>query len=374
MQTPVLEYLKVLKSYSPDLRYIPRAGLYFFKFAFFEPFRILENIIYGKEIRAHKVHASPIFILGYYRSGTTHLQELLLQDSRFAYLNFFQCIFPSAFILTEKFFKVFFTAFASAIRFHHPAHNIPFHFDLPAEEDVALVSAGYRHASNWGQIFPRHFREFFNKTVFFESADPSFENSFAEEMKSLMRRVSYANAGKRLLLKSPPHTARIAHLYKTFPKAKFIFIHRDLYQTYKSNQKLWNSFRGQCLQNFTEAQANSEILWSMNKSFEIYNRDKFQVPKNSLIEVSYEDLQARPIEVMAKIYSQLQIEGYSTLKPKFEAYVEQCHGSNVDNYKYTTDDFVSVEKKCARWLQLWSYARPGARSAARSKSSKEVSL
>ena len=39
---------------------------------------------------------------------------------------------------------------------------------------------------------------------------------------------------KRLLIKSPIHTARIPLLRRLFPQATFIYIHRDPYAVYKS--------------------------------------------------------------------------------------------------------------------------------------------
>jgi len=39
---------------------------------------------------------------------------------------------------------------------------------------------------------------------------------------------------KRLLLKSPVHTARIKLLLKLFPDAQFVYIHRNPYDVFRS--------------------------------------------------------------------------------------------------------------------------------------------
>ena len=57
--------------------------------------RRLEAAIEGTRVEA------PIFVLGHYRSGTTHLHELLATDPRYASPNRFQTFNPRTFLLTE---------------------------------------------------------------------------------------------------------------------------------------------------------------------------------------------------------------------------------------------------------------------------------
>ena len=44
----------------------------------------------------------PLFILGHYRSGTTHLHNLLALDPQFAAPTFFQALNPHTFLTTER--------------------------------------------------------------------------------------------------------------------------------------------------------------------------------------------------------------------------------------------------------------------------------
>ncbi|MCH7688908.1 MAG: sulfotransferase, partial [Planctomycetes bacterium] len=44
----------------------------------------LEKAIYGRKIESAEVHP-PLFVLGLWRSGTTHLHNLLSRDDRFAF-------------------------------------------------------------------------------------------------------------------------------------------------------------------------------------------------------------------------------------------------------------------------------------------------
>src|SRR6516162_399987 len=60
-----------------------------------------ENRLYGAAVHSTKVQP-PLFILGIWRSGTTHLHNLLAQDDRFAYPTTYQVFYPRTFLTTEK--------------------------------------------------------------------------------------------------------------------------------------------------------------------------------------------------------------------------------------------------------------------------------
>src|SRR6185369_995061 len=54
---------------------------------------------------------------------------------------------------------------------------------------------------------------------------------------------------KQIILKSPPHTARIKVLLELFPNARFVHIVRDPYALYGSTIKLWKTlYKFQALQ------------------------------------------------------------------------------------------------------------------------------
>ena len=57
---------------------------------------------FGRRIEAARVEA-PLFILGHYRSGTTHLHNLLALDPQFASPTFFQVLTPHTFLTNERF-------------------------------------------------------------------------------------------------------------------------------------------------------------------------------------------------------------------------------------------------------------------------------
>lgn len=353
---PIIQYIRVLLKNKVSPRYYLRASLYLFKFIVFEPLRWIENFIYQDRIRSQEVK-SPVFILGYYRSGTTHLQELLMQDKSWGYLNFFQCIFPAAFLLTEKALMPVFNFVLRVVNFKHPAHRIPLNLSMPAEEDVSFVASGYEFASNWGQVFPEKFKAYFNQTVFFQEAT-SYRVSFKSELQLLLKRLTYSYSGKRLLMKSPPQTARLSLLKELYPDAKFIFIHRNPYQVFKSNQKLWKSFKDQQLHSQIESDVDHNILWSMDKCLECYESSSQDCLPEQLIEVSFDELLDSPMETIEKIYHQLELGDFNSLKPSLKNYIDNKHKTNNALHRYAIDDCLKVEESCQKWIDKWDYKRP----------------
>ena len=56
--------------------------------------RIVQRITHGKRLAQTSLPTAPLFIVGHWRSGTTYLHELMVQDRRFASPTSLQCFLP----------------------------------------------------------------------------------------------------------------------------------------------------------------------------------------------------------------------------------------------------------------------------------------
>src|SRR4051795_11275452 len=70
--------------YEVDWPYLPRAMFVTLTTISNSANAGIEEAVYGRLVDATQVEP-PLFILGHYRSGTTHLHNLLALDRRFAY-------------------------------------------------------------------------------------------------------------------------------------------------------------------------------------------------------------------------------------------------------------------------------------------------
>src|SRR5262245_15448156 len=85
---PLGDWLRLLSAnhFSVDAAYLPRAVFVSFAAAVNSVFRWYEERRYGEKWREVCI-PPPLFVLGHWRSGTTHLHYLLGLDDRFACPN-----------------------------------------------------------------------------------------------------------------------------------------------------------------------------------------------------------------------------------------------------------------------------------------------
>lgn len=333
----------------PAPRFLPRAALYLLKLSAWEPFRWVERLTLPP---VGELPEPPVFVLGYYRSGTTHLQEILLQDERFGYMNFYQGFFPTAFNSTEAFVRPVFERIIRASGFRHPAHGIPFGFALPAEEDVALVASGFRLAPNWGQVVPDRFRELYGRTALMDGSDEDVAR-FQAVLADLIWRVSLANGHRRLVLKSPPHTGRLALLHRMYPAARFVYIRRDPREVFASNLGLWRSFEGQHLRPVDPATVREHILWSHDRTHANYERDRELLPDGHLVELTYEELLADPVAEIIRIYQTIGLGGVPL--ERVRAYLDRTHRPEPPVHDLSDADEALVAERLGGWRRRWGY-------------------
>ena len=131
--------------FAVDAPYLPRAALMTLTSALTSLIRAYENRKYGSEIANIEVKR-PLFILGHWRSGTTHLHNLLAQDERFAYPNVWQVLNPHTFLSTERYSAIMKLA-APKTRL---IDNVAFSPDVPLEDEFATCGTSVLARSSDG--------------------------------------------------------------------------------------------------------------------------------------------------------------------------------------------------------------------------------
>ena len=175
---------------------------------------------FGTAIEATSVEA-PIFILGHYRSGTTHLHELLATDHRFASPNRYQTFNPRTFLLTE-------TWLAPLVE--------PFMLPRRVQEDEVAYMVLTQQSPYMDWCFPRS-RHDYRRYLTFRDAPASEVAAWSSALRYFLKAVTL-KTGRPLILKSPPHTARVRLILNVFPTARFIHIRRDPYTVFSSTMGL----------------------------------------------------------------------------------------------------------------------------------------
>lgn len=269
----------------------------------------LESVIYGKAIERTELKAPPLIVLGFWRSGTTLLQNLLSHDPQFGHLNLYQAIFPWHFLLTEKVAKKLTAPFVPKTR---PMDNMAVSWDAPQEDDIATAVMSqvspYMFLSKPSDL-PK-----FWEALDFESLTPERVTEYKSCLKLLLKKMTL-RTNKRIMLKSPFHTFHVPTLLDLYPDAKFVYIHRNPYDVWRSGCHL----RRRMIEENTMGKAvfhnvEEEIMGTYKAAYDRYETDRHQIPDGNLHEICYEDLAKDPIRELGDAYRGLSLDGFAEVE------------------------------------------------------------
>lgn len=283
------------------------------------PFRLIQKLLVNRRLKKiNLMENPPVFVLGHWRSGTTHLHYLLAQDKQFSYLTAFQAFFFHVAFVSKSFMKPLLHWMMPKTR---PQDNVKIDSNSPTEEEHPLVNCTEKSGMQTF-FFPRN-RSYFDKYNLFEGASDDEVKSWKKVYNNMLKKIAlFEGSDKRLLLKNPHNTGRVKVLLEMYPNAKFIFIHRDPYEVFSSNRILYDkTIKSQFLQEFSDEEIDDRILYAYEKTMRKYLENRQLIPKNQLIEVAFNDLDKNPLEIMQKIYSSLQLGDFEKVRPEVEAYL-----------------------------------------------------
>ena len=331
-------------------RYLPRLAYLTVMASFNSYMALFEKAMNGEKIAAAELTAPPIFIIGYWRSGTTHLHNLLSCDPTFTCPTAYQVMFPHHFVYSQPWGTKLMDALAPPRR---PMDNVAFHGTTPHEEEIAL--AGLTGVSPYLRIlFPA------NNDDPYAALDPAHLPPEAlarwqEAFRLFMKKLSFSK-GKRIVLKSPPHLGRLPLLLRMFPGAKFIHITRNPYEVYLSFEKNWR--RGHALSHLQKPdyQVIDELIFSWyEKLFALFERDRRLIPPGDLHEMRFEDLVKSPRECLARLYQELSLPEFESFWTKASAYLDSIVGYRKSRYTLTEEVRDRVNRRWGFFFQRYGY-------------------
>lgn len=312
----------------------------------------LEEARFGHRIDAAEVR-EPLFLLGHYRGGTTHLHNLLALDPRRAAPTLFQVLNPHTFLGNER---------AGApvagllIARHRYQDRMAQGVHAPAEDELALAALTGM-SPYLGACFPAEGDRYDRYLTFRDASGPE-RARWGAALDRFLRKLTVRH-GRPLVLKSPPHTARVAMLLGLFPDARFVHIRRDPYavfastrHTLRATQPLFQLGAG------PTRDADGRILAVYTEMYDAYFAERPLIPEGRLCEVGFEDLERDGVGVVGSIYDGLGLAGFDDLRPRLEAYL----GSLAGYRKNRLDDLPDLLRRriadaWGRSFDAWGYDR-----------------
>lgn len=283
--------------------------------------RLAELLELRPEVRDQPIEA-PIFVLGFPRTGTTLLHNLLAADARNRAVRLWEMREPVA----------------------PPDASESWARDTIATTEQ-LVEAGYRLSPRLVDIHPLRatwpdecswlFRNGFASLVFGFSY---FVPSYLQFMYARDARPDYAyfrlqlqailsqRPGQPLVLKDPCHIWNLDALLETFPDARIIHLHRRLEEVVPSFASLCHALQegGAKARPLEQIGAYAADMLEVGMQRMLAARER--LGGEQILDLDYRDLVRGPLDTLAKIYSRFGLELDAGARASMDAWLETNRG------------------------------------------------
>lgn len=277
----------------------------------------LQHLFYDRRIAETELAAPPLFIIGHWRSGTTLLHELLTLDESVSYPTTLDTFIPNHLLLSREVLKPLVSLLLPGRR---PMDNMELAGDSPQEDDFALISLGaptpYRNIS-----FPV---DRLSDPLIFDPAELAADDRerLRKSLDYFYRTLTLRNP-KPLVLKSPPHTARLSELSNWFPGARFIHISRNPHKLVPSTIRMWRTLdetQGFQLARYDDVALRQFVHRCQAQLYQAFLPDRGNVGADNLVEIQFEQLIADPQATLRGVLTRLNWSNPDSLLEKVGRY------------------------------------------------------
>jgi hypothetical protein len=224
------------------------------------------NINYDVKTDSSTNNFQPVFIVGAPRSGSTLLYQFLIASFNLSYISNAMALFPKYMLPILKIQQIF------------KLQRI----DRINESDYGFVS-GLFSPNEAGEIHRQ----------LFESYSLKHQKNVADLLMKFME-ISKAP----IIFKNLININRLENIYRIFPKARFIFIKRDISYNaqsilearvkLKENINYWVGTKPAGFEKVKKESPYYQVIWQIKKIEEIFNKFILMNEVNSLL-IKYED-------------------------------------------------------------------------------------
>jgi omega-hydroxy-beta-dihydromenaquinone-9 sulfotransferase len=305
--------------------------------------------------RIAKGHELPptIFILGHWRSGTTHLYNVMAKAPRFGYVSPITTGLPWDALGIGRALRPLLERMLPDERWIDP---IPVRPDSPQEDEPAIANMdtlSFYH----GLYCPRQLQRAMDEGLFLEGvADRDLERWKHRFVHLLHKLAMLQPEADTLLIKNPVYTARVALLREMLPGARFIHIHRHPYEVFRSMRNFWQRLlEALSLQPFEHVDIDELVLSTYPRLMQRLVDETADLPSDRFIELTYDELSADATAAIGRIYDQLGIGGFDADRSRFEAYLDTVKSYRKQRYEMDESTKRRIDERWGEWMQRWGY-------------------
>jgi hypothetical protein len=318
--------LLAANDFAVDVPHLPRALLVSLASLPNSVDRWREDRWFGPAVDGVRVRP-PLFVLGHWRTGTTHLHNLLAADPRFAAPNLYQVFNPHTFLTNEGWLSKYVAPLLPERRL---MDNVRLGVGAPQEDEFALATAtGLSPYLSWA--FPRR-REQYDRYLTFQGVPVGEVTRWKAALAAFTRKLTW-KYGRPLVLKSPPHTARVRLLLEVFPDARFVHLTRDPYTVFRSMRHFERTAApAMALQHAPPGDPEARVLNRYRTLSDAYLAERGLIPAGRLHELRFEDLVRAPVDRLRELYAALALPDFEVGRPAVEAHLRSVRGYRRNEY------------------------------------------
>jgi len=329
---------------------------------------LIQHLIFAKRIAGSVLDECPLFIIGHWRTGTTHLHNLISLDERFTAPTTLECCAPAHFLVSGWLLRLL----SFFLPDRRPMDDMPVHWDSPQEDEFALLNMGIPSPCET-LMFPNH-RPLYHEYLTLTGLAPDQIKAWKLGLLRFLQCVNFRSGReekssgrkRRIILKSPQHTARLHVLREMFPTAQFIHIVRHPYEVFASTVLLWRTlYETQGLQRprfgpLANGAPSIEqyVLDTMDLLYRDFSDQSAKIPANQFCQVRYEDLIGQPVAEIDRIYRQLRLGEFCSLRPKLKSHLRKLEGYKPSEHHISEEQKAEIRRRWGWYMERYAYQTP----------------
>jgi len=311
----------------------------------------MQSLAHAEALERAKV-PPPIFLLGFWRSGTTLLHELFCCDTHFGFPSTYACMNAAHFLLTEQGFH----KRRGKQEAYRPMDNMQYSWTSPQEDEFALFCMGA--PSPYEALLVPSLMSDPKVLLDLRQHSPENQVRWKQTLQLFLRELTVQQS-KPMVLKSPTHGFTFPLLPSLFPGSRFVIIERNPYEVFASNLKLWQTL----LDMYSLEIASPEQIEKFVLAAYLIHEDAIaegihKTAPEDIARVRYEDLIADPLRELKRIYSELKLSGFEDARPMIESYIASVAGHQRNRLVLSPAQKNSVDQLWGALIREKGYGWP----------------
>lgn len=325
------------------------------------PLTAVERLVVAAKRKQAAESVAPLFIVGHWRSGTTHLYNLMGRAG-YGFVPPVAAGIPWDFLTLGTLFGPLLNRLLPKTRY---IDNIPVLPDSPQEDELALANMSplsFYHAL----YFPERFERFFDRGLFLDGCSPAQIATWQKRFCHFMEKLAIHHRGRRVVIKNPVYTARVGLLHQMLPEAKFIHIHRNPTDVFFSMRNFYRRlFEEFALQRFEQVDIDEVILTTYPRMMDQLEADRRSLPAGSFVEIGYDALIEDPLDTLSQVYGALDLPDFDTHRGLFQQHLSAVRDYRKNRFEHDPATVALVEAHWQPFYERYGYPLSGSKAGKR---------